>query len=111
MIIDTSGAIKENDVVAFKLTSGEEVVAKVLAITDAEFTISKPMAMTVVPGRDGSATVAFMPWTLGMPDDAKIKFLRDKIIAYAKARKEAADGYLRNTSSIQPASNIPGLHV
>lgn len=110
MIIDTSTAIKENDVVAFKLVSGEEVVAKVLAQSDAEFTITKPMAMTIVP-QGNSATVAFMPWTLGMPEDAKIKLVRTQIIAYAKARKEAADGYTRNTSSIQPASAIPGLHV
>ncbi len=110
MIIDTSTLVKENDVVAFKLISGEEVVAKVTAISETEFTVTRPMAMTIVP-QGNSATVAFMPWTLGMPDDAKIKLLKDKIIAYAKARKEAADGYLRNTTSIQPASAIPGLHV
>lgn len=102
MIIDTSSAVKENDVVAFKLVSGEEIVAKVISLGDNEFLITKPMAMTIVP-QNGSATVAFMPWTLGMPEDAKIHLLRSQIVAYARARKEATDGYIRNTSSIQPA--------
>jgi len=108
MIIDTSASIAANDILAAKLVSGEEIVAKVIEVNDKEFVIVRPMAMTIVP-QGNSATVAFMPWTLGIAEDAKIRLVRTQIIAYSKARKEAADGYIRNTSNIIPAAAIPGL--
>lgn len=107
MLIENN-KIQTNDVVAFKIVGGEEIIARVTSISDTEFIITKPLAMTLVP-QGNSASVAFVPWTLGMPEDAKITLNKSQILAFARARKEAADGYIRNTSSIQPAGTIPGL--
>ncbi len=44
---------RENDIVTFKLISGEEIVAKYVSETDTSFRIYKPLSL--MPGPQGMA--------------------------------------------------------
>ena len=101
MIIENK--IKEQAIVAFKLITGEEIIARITTINTDNFVVYKPMMITLVHA-EGGAQVAFVPWTLGMKDDAKITLLKSQIVAYSDARKEANAGYIKNTTGLEMAT-------
>lgn len=98
MIIQTP--IKANDVIAMKLVTSEEVIAKVLDINDKQIIVSKPLAMTLMPTNNGGANVAFVPWSLAMDESEKVTFERSSIVATYKARKEAQATYVQQTTGL-----------
>ena len=94
MLIDTP--YKENDVISIKLTSGEELVAKLLA-EDANFaTISKPLSLTAT--QQGMGLTPFM---FTVDPEAKFKINQASIVCIVKTLDEMASNYIQSTTGLK----------
>jgi len=99
----------ENDIVAIKLNSGEEIITRIVEIKN-DGTIIATKAFTMVL-MQGAGQVAFAPFMLGAEDDAKIELTRDKFIAIVKARADAAAQYMQATTSLEmPPAGMTDLN-
>ena len=93
---------EKNDIVAIKLSSGEEVITKVIEDNDSSMLVSKPIALVVTP--KGAAMTQF----LMMQDmNQTVELQKTHIVLLAKANKTASDQYIATTTNIQPASAMP----
>jgi hypothetical protein len=94
--------IAKNDILALKLMSGEEVIAKCVELDDKSITITKPCIMTLasVPGQPGQGYVTLIPFMLGADDDAKFKIENSKYLTVVKARKDAVAQYVKSTTGL-----------
>lgn len=86
---------KNNDVVSLKLTSGEEIVARLVDETTTNVTLSKPLSLTATQTGIGLA-----PFMFTIEQDSKIKVNSTAIIAITKTQKETASQYLESTTGI-----------
>lgn len=93
MIIETP--YKANDVVSIKLTSGEEIVARLVEESTNTVTLSKPLSLTATQTGIGLA-----PFMFTIDQDSKIKVNNTAIIAITKTQKETASQYLESTTGI-----------
>jgi hypothetical protein len=105
--------LKDGDIMAAKLITGEEIVAKVVKIDDHNVQITKPLMITLISGPGMSQpAVAPVPWILAVPDDAVLTLSRDRFLFLTRARNEIISSYTRATTGLEipPAGlNIGGL--
>jgi hypothetical protein len=96
----------KNDIIAIRLLSGEEIIAKCVDADEKFLTISKPciMALMNVPNNPGQGYVTLMPFMLGVEDEAKFKLDHSKYLVAVKARKDAVAQYTKSTTGLE----IPG---
>jgi hypothetical protein len=92
-------AYSTGDVLVFKLTNGDECVAKLVEQTETEFVVTKPC--TVIPGAKGIALVQSL-FTGKL--DVDIRISKKHIIMSAPVVKEMEKYYLETTSGIQIAT-------
>ena len=97
MLIDVQ--YKKNDIVSLKLTSGEEMVARLEAETETEITIVKPYMLIANP--DGQVGLA--PFMFTVTPDAKFKLKINNVICIVKSAKDASDMYVKQSTGIQIA--------
>ena len=104
MIVDPG--YKTNDIVAIRISGGDEVIAKFIEQDPNTITVSKPLALTMTQQGVG------MTQYLMMGDMTKdFTFNKTAIITVQKANKQAADNYIKGTTGIQPASTVPPLQT
>ena len=98
--------IEAGTIISIKLVSGDELIAKLVALGDKVMRVSKPIAVAMAP----NGSVAFIPFMLGADEDAELSFELNKVVTYVTARKELRDAYIQNTSGLVTASegSIPG---
>jgi hypothetical protein len=94
MLIDKGLAVGE--VVSFKLSGGEEVVARLEKETDEHFQVSKPMVLSL-----SSQGIGMMPFMFTVSADAKIKLKKEAILVFHNTDIDIAKQYMQSTSSIQ----------
>ncbi len=82
------------DVVSIKLTSGEEIIARLEEDTAEYVKVSKPLAVTLGP--QGLGMIPFM--FLMSKDEVKLK--HQHILAMGPSKKDAADQYMQGTTGI-----------
>lgn len=95
----------QGDVLTFKLTSGEEMVARYQSETATDYQISKPITLTPTP--NGSLGMISSVFSAELNSNVNLQKTAVAIIAHSK--KEFADEYTRATSGIRPASSLEGL--
>lgn len=101
MLISIQKDPQPNDVVAIKLVSGEELLAKLVSINGDEYTVEKPVLMHLVPVGNGQAQVQFAPFMLGLEPDAKITISYSKMVLRpVVARDDAGKQYIQSTTGI-----------
>lgn len=86
-----------NRVVALKLITGEEVIARVTQVTDTTLTLKRPLSMVMMQGGEedeSQGSVAFAPWMLAIPEDALVELSKDRIVYVHEARKDAAEQWV-----------------
>ena len=88
--------IKPNDIVAIKVISGDEILAKVIEITDKGVKISKPLSLVIM----SQGSVGMIPFMVGIDDESKLFIGNEKIILMGKARPDAASQYIENTTGL-----------
>jgi hypothetical protein len=94
MLIDRG--IVEGGVVTFKLTSGEEIVAKLVEDGPAHYKLSRPMVIGM--GQQGPG---LMPYLFTVHPDKDVK-LNKSVVAMAEATDEQfAKQFLQSTTGIQ----------
>ena len=104
MLIDSG--FKANDIIAMRISGGDEVIAKFVAQDDKTVKVSKPLALTMTQQGIG------MTQYLMMADMTKeFVFNKQSVVTIQKANKGATDSYIKGTTGIQPASSVPPLQT
>jgi hypothetical protein len=96
MIIETP--YKEGDTVSFKLSSGEEIVARLEKEEAKTYTVKKPMVLIMQQQGMGLA-----PFMFSVSPDAKFNIQASSVSCVAKTEGEIAKQYTATTSNIQMA--------
>lgn len=97
MLIDKG--VTSGEVVTIKLTSGEELVARLDSETDTFVKLSKTMVLTAGPNG-----LAMVPYLFTVEQDKVISLNKSTITVIAATMKAAASQYLESTSSIKIVS-------
>ncbi len=93
MLIDKGVSVGE--VITLKLTSGEEIVAKLVEETDSHYKLSKPHVIGMGPQGPG-----LMPYLFTVSRDKEVK-LNKGVVAMAEATdKQFADQFIQTTTGI-----------
>lgn len=96
MLIDRG--VTEGEVVTFKLTSGEEIVAKLVEDGTNFYKLSRPMVIGM--GHQGPG---LMPYLFTVNPDKEVK-LNKQVVAMAEATdKSFADQFIQSTTGIKLA--------
>ena len=91
--------VTSGDVVTIKLTSGEELVARLDSETDTFVKLTKTMVLTAGPNG-----LAMVPYLFTVEQDKVISLNKSTITVIALTMKPAADQYLESTSGIKIVS-------
>jgi len=96
--------IKTNTVYAFRVVTGEEVIARVLKNADGMLMLSSPRVLVAQLRNKADGTPVFaaqiLNWVNAAPD-ADVPVFYDSIISYAVAESDMEKEYIRFTSGIQ----------
>lgn len=95
-----------NDIVCIKTSSGDELIAKILEISESVVTVSKPMLMMLAQDpRTGQPGVQMVPfWMVGGDKDSRYPISRAHVVCMIKANKDATSSYTQQTTGL----SIPG---
>lgn len=94
MIIDKG--VSQGDVVTLKLTSGEELVARLDEETATHYKLSKPMVIGM--GQQGPG---LMPYLFTVSPDKVVPLAKTTVTVIVASDKQFADQYLQSTTGIQ----------
>ena len=94
-----------NDIVSFKLTSGEEIVARFNSETLSDYNISKPASLTQTP----QGNIALVPTVFSAELNSSVNLQKSVVAMTTLTNKKFSDEYIRATTSIKPASSLEGL--
>jgi len=96
MLIDKG--VTEGEVITLKLTSGEELVAKLVEDGAAYFKLSRPMVIGM--GQQGPG---LMPYLFTVHPDKEIKLSKSVVSVAAATDKQFADQFIQSTTGIKLA--------
>lgn len=94
-----------SDVLTFKLTSGEELIARYQGETATEYQVTKPITLTPTP----TGNLGMIATVFSAELNTSINLQKSAVAIVAHTKKEFSDEYTRATSGIKPASNLEGL--
>lgn len=104
-------------VVLMKLTTGEEVIARVSTnfvdgvIPDSTVTVESVRAIMMQPTQTGEVGIALIPWMAGAGDKT-ITIKDEHIVAQiTDIPKQLEDAYLEQTSGLQFANSTTGINI
>lgn len=90
--------VAAGEVVTFKLTSGEEVVAKLVEETETYYKLSRPMVLSM-----SQQGVGMMPYLFTVHPDIEVKLNKTTITMVEATDKSFADQFLQSTTGIKLA--------
>jgi len=93
MLIDKDVSVGE--VITLKLTSGEELVAKLTEETATYYKLSKPMVIGM-----GAKGPGLMPYLFTVSPDKEIKLLKTTVTVAEATDKQFADQFVQSTTGI-----------
>jgi hypothetical protein len=96
MIIDKG--VTAGEVITLKLTSGEEIVAKLAEDAISYFKLSKPLVLGHTPQGPG-----LMPYLFTVSPDKEVKILKTAVAVAEATDKQFADQYIQSTTGIKLA--------
>lgn len=96
MLIDKG--VSEGSVVTIKLTSGEEIVAKLVEDAALYYKLSKPMVIGMGPKGPG-----LMPYLFTVAPDKDIKLFKNTVTVVEATDKAFADQFIEQTTGIKLA--------
>lgn len=94
MLIDKGVSVGE--VITLKLTSGEELVAKLAEETETYYKLSKPMVIGM--GQQGPG---LMPYLFTVNPEKEVKLLKQTVTVAEATDKTFADQFLQSTTGIK----------
>tara|TARA_B100001248_G_scaffold255383_1_gene235022 strand:- start:3037 stop:3330 length:294 start_codon:yes stop_codon:yes gene_type:complete len=96
MLIETPYSV--GDTISIKISSGEEMVARLDEIKDDAIIVKKPFML--VAGQKGPGLAPFM---FTVAPDAKFELKLNTIICIVKTAKDASDMYIKATTGLTVA--------
>ncbi len=94
-------SVKANDIVTFKLVSGEEIVGKLVSLEFGTLVVNKPIVVAMQMVGPQQASLGFLPFMAAANDDATLTFQPHAyLITPVLAREDVATGYINATSSL-----------
>ena len=87
--------VSEGEVITLKLTSGEEIVAKLAEETDSYYKLSKPMVIGM--GKQGPG---LMPYLFTVSPDRDVKLSKITVTVAEPTDTEFAKQFIESTSGI-----------
>lgn len=90
------------DVVDFKLTSGEELIARVSEDRESEFILIKPMSLLNTP----NGGLGMMPVPIASNHTDPVVLNKHAIAFHTKCEKDLANQYLEKTTGLTLASGL-----
>jgi len=93
MLIDKGVSV--NEVITLKLTSGEELVGKLIEETDAYYKLKRPMVIGM--GQQGPG---LMPYLFTVHPDKEIKISKQTVVVAEATDKQFADQFIQSTTGI-----------
>ena len=94
MLIDKGVTVGE--VITLKLTSGEEIVAKLSEETDSYYKLSRPMVIGM--GQQGPG---LMPYLFTVSPEKEVKLLKTTVTVAEATDKSFADQFIQSTTGIK----------
>ncbi len=94
MLIDKGVTVGE--VITLKLTSGEEIVAKLVEETDTYYKLSRPMVIGM--GQQGPG---LMPYLFTVHPDKDVRLLKQTVTVAEATDKTFADQFIQSTTGIK----------
>ena len=94
-----SRGYQEGDIVSFKLTTGDEIVARITSSNDDEFEIAKPC--TVMPGPQGMGLIQSL---FTADADVNVKLQKQHVIMHAPSIDQMQKHYIKTTTGIEPVT-------
>lgn len=96
MLIDKG--VTEGEVVTIKLTSGEELVAKLVEDGTLYYKLNRPMVLTMNQQGLGMA-----PYLFTVSNDKDVKLSKGTVTIIEATEKQFADSYIQGTTGIKLA--------
>jgi hypothetical protein len=96
MLIDKG--VTAGEVVTIKLTSGEELVAKLDSETPTHYKLARPLVLSM-----GPQGVGMVPYLFTVSQDKIIDLNKSTVTVCVPTMKEAADQYIQSTTGIKLA--------
>lgn len=93
MLIDRG--VTAGEVITLKLTSGEEIVARLVEETPTYYKLSKPAVIGM-----GQKGPGLMPYLFTVGPEKDIKLFKTTVVLCEASDKQFADQYIQSTSSI-----------
>ncbi len=94
MLIDKGVTVGE--VITLKLTSGEEIVAKLAAETDSHYKLSRPMVIGM-----GERGPGLMPYLFTVNPEKEVKLSKITVTVAEATDKAFADQFVQSTTGIK----------
>ncbi len=94
MLIDKG--VTEGEVITLKLTSGEEIVAKLIEDGSAYYKLSRPMVIGMGPNGPG-----LMPYLFTVNPEKEIKISKGTVTVAEATDKSFADQFIQTTTGIK----------
>ena len=94
MLIDKG--VSAGEVITLKLTSGEEIVARLDSETDTHYKLTKPMVIGM-----GQQDPGLMPYLFTVDPNKTIPLLKSTVTVAVSSDKVFADQYIQNTTNIK----------
>jgi hypothetical protein len=94
-----SKGYQEGDIVSFKLTNGDEIVAKIISTDTDSYEVAKPC--TVMPGPQGMGLIQSL---FTADSDINIKLSKTHVIMHAPSVDQMQKHYIKTTTGIEPVT-------
>jgi hypothetical protein len=106
MIINTKHSL-EGKVVTVTLMNGQEILADLEKVDGDNWTFYRPVVLMMIPNGDGTGSVTFTPFGLGLDEKPRITINMAKMLYEpVAARDDAAKRYVSAFSGIQVVSSL-----
>ena len=96
MLIDKG--VTPGEVITLKLTSGEEIVAKLVEETPTHYKLARPMVIGMGPNGPG-----LMPYLFTVHPDKEVKLSKVTVTLAEATDKQFADQFIQSTTGIKLA--------
>ena len=95
MLISKNKGVSPGDIVGFRITTGDEIVAKIVEINDKGFVLSKPCM--VIPSERG---IGLMQYLISADINNNVTLKNEHIIMHSPIIPDIERHYIRTTSGI-----------
>lgn len=94
-----SRGYQEGDIVSFKLTNGDEIVARIISSDTDSYEVAKPC--TVMPSPQGMGLIQSL---FTADSDINIRLNKNHVIMHAPSIDQMQKHYIKTTTGIEPVT-------